>query len=272
MSFFKKKAVIIAVIITIAVIIFAEISNLLGVDFIGRGVMTVFSPFEAGVSKIVHTVDDFRQFIWEMSGYREENERLRTENYQLQAQIKSVEEYREENGRLRNLLEFKDSITEYESQAAQVISYEPNNWYDTIVINRGTQDGIQEGDCVVTDRGVVGKVTETGTNWSRVISVLNSSNAIGVKLTRTGDIGVVEGDSELGSEGLCKMSFVDQNAQMIIGDLLQTSGSGGVYPEGLSVGTIKEIKQDNAGTLNYAVVEPAVDFSSLYEVLVLKNA
>ena len=94
---------------------------------------------------------------------------------------------------------------------------------------------------------------------------IESDNAMGVKVSRTSDVAVVEGDSELYSQNYCKMTFIDKGSNLIIGDILETSGSGGIYPAGLSVGVIREINSDAMGNLNYATVEPLVDFNKLYE-------
>ena len=94
---------------------------------------------------------------------------------------------------------------------------------------------------------------------------------MGVKITRTGDVAVVEGDDEFYKDNYCKMTFVDRGTNLIIGDLLETSGSGGVYPAGLPVGAIREINSDAMGNMNYATIEPLVDFARLYEVVVING-
>lgn len=268
MSVFKNKAVLTGIAVTAAVAVIAVAAKA-GDNVISKGVRMVFSPFQSGVAKIASSIEDAREFVWEMRGYKDENERLSAEIYELRKENKSIEEYREENARLRSLLQFQGQMDGYSTVAGQVVSYEPNNWYDTIVINRGTSHGVREGSAVITDKGVVGKVVGCGANWARVSSVLNTDNAIGVRLTRTGEVAVVEGDSALCAEGTCKMSFIDKNASIIMGDLLETSGSGDVYPAGLSVGAVTEVNRDNMGTLQYAVVKPSVDFSSLHEVLII---
>ena len=90
-----------------------------------------------------------------------------------------------------------------------------------------------------------------------------------MKISRTGDVAVVEGDNELYTQSYCKMTFIDKGSNLIVGDVLETSGAGGVYPPGLTVGSVREINADAMGNLNYAIVEPIVDFSRLYEVLVI---
>jgi rod shape-determining protein MreC len=268
-SFFKNKAVVCLVIITTCVILIAGFVGFSGDNPVSSAIKTVFSPFQSVVSKVTNTIDDTRSFIWEMKGYKEENERLITQLNEAKKQQRSVAEYREENERLKGLLDLQEDIDSYATVAAQVISYEPNNWYDTLVLNRGTNQGLQKGNAVITADGVVGRVVAVGSNWAQVSSIINAENAVGVRLSRTGDIAVAEGNVDLVKQGFCKMSFIDQKSDLIIGDVLETSDSSGIYPPGLIVGTVRELSTDASGNLQSAVIEPSVSFSNLYEVLVV---
>lgn len=268
-SFFKKRGVQAAAIITAIVLACAAITHFGGSNPVAVVLRTVLSPFQNGAAYISHKAIDTVDFILEMHSYRDENERLVTEMNELKKQNRDITNYREENERLRELLELKNSMEGHTTVAASVIAYSANNRYDTIQINKGSFAGVNIGNAVITPDGVVGKVTETGPTWSLVSTILKPDTAMGVRVSRTGDVAVVEGDSELYSENYCKMTFIDKGSSLIIGDLLETSGSGGVYPAGLSVGAIREINSDAMGNLNFATVEPLVDFNKLYEVLVI---
>ncbi len=270
-SFFRKRGVIVALVVTAAVIILAAIAHFGGSNPVSTVLRTVFSPFQNGMAYIVNKVDGTVDFILEMKSYKEENERLVAEINELKKQNRDITNYHEENERLKELLEMQTSLDAYSTVAASVIAYSSNNSYDTIQISKGTLAGVKEGNAVITPDGVVGKVTEAGPTWSVVSTILNPDNALGVKVSRTGDVAVVEGDSELYSQNYCKMSFIDKGSNLIVGDILETSGSGGIYPAGLSVGAIRDVNSDSMGNLNYATVEPLVDFDKLYEVLVING-
>jgi rod shape-determining protein MreC len=270
-SFFKKKGVQVAAAVTAAVLLLVAIAHFGGSNPVSTVLRTVLSPFQNGVAYISHKVTDAFDFVTEMSSYKTENENLVRDMNELKKQNKDITNYREENERLRELLELKESLDGYSSVAATVIAYSSNNWYDTIQINKGSLSGVKIGDAVVTPDGVVGKVVETGPTWSVVSTILNPDNAMGVKVSRTGNVAVVEGDNELCTQSYCKMSFIDKGSNLIVGDLLETSGSSGIYPPGLLVGSIREISSDATGTLNYATVEPMVDFDRLYDVLVINS-
>ncbi len=271
MPFFRKKGIFPAFIVTIAVALCVVIVHFTGSNPLSNAIRTVFVPFQNGASYISARIDGMITFLWEAQGYKEENERLTQEIQNIKASTMDAEKYKEENERLHELLDLDNNIEEYDTVAARVIAYSSNNWYDTIEINKGKTSGIIVGDCVVTSNGVVGRVSEVGPNWATVSTVLNVGNATGIRVSRTGDIGVIEGDGALCLEGICKVSFIENNSGLIIGDILETSGSGGIYPEGYIVGSITEVKTDNTGKLSTAIVKPSVDFANLREVLVIQK-
>lgn len=271
MSFFKNKIVVTILIILVSVLVAAGVMQITGgKNYLTNAVGMVFAPMQSAASWVASSIDDLSVSIWEMRSYKEENERLVNEINDLKRESRSVEEYKAENDRLKALLDLKSiQMSEYSTIASRIISYEPNNWNETIVIDKGTVHGVREGSVVVTSGGVVGQVTETGTTWSRVSAIINLDNALGVRIIRTGEPAIVEGDSELSRDGHCRMTFIGKDSSIIVGDLLETSGLGGVYPPGMTVGTVLEIHSDNTGTMQYAVVDPVVDFNNLYEVLVI---
>lgn len=261
----------VAAVVTAAVLLCTAIAHFGGMNPVAAGARTILSPFQNGLAYIVNKVKGTTDFIREMKSYKEENERLISEINELKKQNRDVTNYREENERLKEILEMKNEMSGYSTVAASVIAYSSNNRYDTIQISKGSLAGVAVGNAVITPDGVVGKVIETGSTWSLVSTILNPDNAMGVKVSRTGDVAVVEGDDEMYSENYCKMTFIDKGSNLIIGDILETSGSGGIYPAGLSVGAIRNINADAMGNLNYADVEPLVDFDKLYEVLVING-
>lgn len=272
MSFFKNKIVIAIICVTVAVFILGGIMGWTGGEGpVGNAVGVIFSPAQKLTSLVTSSIDRFTVFVWEMKSYKEENERLVNEINELKKENRSIEDYKSENDRLTELLGLKESMAEYNTVAARIIAYEPDNWYETIVINKGEKDGIKPETVVMTGSGVVGQVAEVGTNWARVSAIINIDNSVGVRVVRTGDIAITEGDVALSKDGYCKMSFMSKNASVIVGDMLETSGLGGVYPAGMMVGKVREISSDNSGSMQYAVVEPAVDFNDLREVLVITD-
>lgn len=269
MPFFKKKVAKIIVTILSSILILAVISHFEN-NPLGRVINTVMSPVYNVAYSVITPIREFSGYVSKASHYEKEIENLKSQLNTLKVENKSRESYITENRRLKELLDLKDStMSEYKTVTARVVSYEPNSWYDTVMLSKGSTSGIEKDDIVVTGLGVVGRVTELGRNWAQVSTVINISNSVGIKLSRTGDVGVVSGDANLAEDKNCRLEYLSNDKNLIKGDVLVTSGLGGIYPPDLIVGKVTEIRSDSAGNLDYGVVEPSVDFSSLYEVLVI---
>jgi len=263
-----KKNIVSIIIITASVALFC---TLFGTNnFVVGTVRTVFSPILSITSKTAYEIKNLQSYFTEIKSYKEENTRLSRENAELKRLGLSVSEYKEENERLKKLLELQNEMeNRFITVPALVVSYEPNNWYDTIVVNKGKYSGISVGDTVVSDSGVVGKVSEVGAGYSVISTLLNAENSIAVRIVRNNELAIVEGDAELSRNKLCKMSYIEKNDVINLGDLIETTGAGGIYPEGIIVGTVKEVKAENSG--QYAVIEPSVNVAELHEVLIISR-
>ena len=187
----------------------------------------------------------------------------------LRAKITELEEERLENQRLRQLLSFKERKS-FEgllavSVGAKVIGREPTNWYQMVTIDKGKREGIQKGMPVITAEGIVGYISEVARNASRVRLILDGAASVGGLVQRSRESGVVKGRGD----SLCEMIYLFPRADIKKGDLIISSGLGGKYPSGLRIGKVVSLKRE--GYLQKAEVLPAVDFSRLEEVLVLKK-
>lgn len=270
MSFFKKKIWLAVLIIAVFTVVLAYMSKN-GTDPVSKAVNYVLTPVEAKLSQVITPVRNAISYIGRMEEYAAENQSLRRENIELNSKLKEIKEYREENERLRRLLAITDEYESFETVAARVAGYETDNWFSYITIDKGTSSGIEISDTVITADGLLGQVTEVGKNWAKVSTIINAEGSAGVRITRNGEIGIVEGDATLSKSKKCKLGYLTANASIIAGDILKTSGLGGIYPPGLPVGKISDISKDNMGRLDYAVIEPFVDFDKLYEVIVITD-
>lgn len=230
----------------------------------------VLTPIESKLNQwIVHPIDEFFLDFKNMKEFKKENELLKKENQELQAKVKDVSEYITENERLKKLLDIDNEFSEYKTTAARVVAYEPDNWFSYITIDKGTSSGIKESDPVITAEGLLGQVTDVGKNWAKISTIINSESSAGVRIVRNGEIGILEGDVKLSKSNKSKLGYLSSNASIISGDILETSGLGGIYPPGIMVGKVSEIRKNNMGRLDYATVEPFVDFDNLHEVIVI---
>jgi len=268
MKFNKNRFLKIILIILPVMIIILAVAG--GNNPLQRAIYTVITPASSYISQVVTPVRQFLDRFKNAGEYEEEIQRLKSEITTLKVANKTREDYILENKRLKELLDLKESRADFDAVSCRVVSYEPNSWYDTVMLDKGTGSGIGVNDTVITPLGLVGKVIEAGKNWAKVSTIINTANSVGVKLSRTGDIGVVSGDAPLAVDRCCKLEYLSNDKNLIKGDILLSSGLGGLYPADLPIGKVTEIKSDTAGNLEYGIVEPFVDFSALYEVLVIK--
>ena len=177
--------------------------------------------------------------------------------------------YETENERLTALLKIAQKYPTYDSVGARVIAKDPGIWYDGFTINKGTTSSISANMVLIAPEGLVGKVLESGATFSKAQSILDSRSSVPAMSVRTGDLGVVKGNYSLANHGLCKMEYIDGDAEIMVGDEIVTSQLSAIYPEGLAIGKVLEIETDTNGLTKYAVIEPYVDLKHLDTVLVL---
>lgn len=186
----------------------------------------------------------------------------------LKMKNQSLNEYREEALRLQKLLDFKNSNQEiYTLTAARVIARSPDNWYKNLVIDKGSSAGIALGMPVISPDGLVGRVSSISRDSARVDLITDREMAVGVFMEKNRDVtGIVEG---LDNNNYLQMADIADNGKVQQDDLVITAGVSSVYPKGIPVGTVGELKRDPSGLLFTTRVKPAVDFSHLEEVLVI---
>lgn len=275
MGFFEKhKKLSIIVAITFAALILMVFSALAkDYSFFAQNIFnTLVSPVQNGISAVADGIGGFFEFIGEMGEYKDENTRLSKELAELEKKYRSADALREENERLSELLELKENnLADMNTTGARVIGWSSDNWFNYYTIDKGSASGIAKKCMVVTENGLVGQVNTVGLNWSRVITIIDSSSSVGARVVRTGDIALVVGDNVYEKDGLCKMTFINQDAEIVVGDIIETSGLGGVYTAGIAIGRVKEIVADSSGASRYAVIEPMADLKNVKHVLVAVN-
>ena len=154
-------------------------------------------------------------------------------------------------------------------EEGRVISYSSGNYMTNFTLDRGSLHGIEINMPVITDQGIVGRVSEVGLNWCMVSTIIESNVSVGVYIQRSGAGGLVSGDYSLMNEGVCKLGYLDANADIQIGDKILSKGTGSMYPADLEIGTVIDISMDEYSRNTVATVKPSVDFSSLTWVMIL---
>ncbi len=226
-------------------------------------VIAITAPLLAMVDGSVETVADlWGHYLW-LIDTAKENEDLLKRTRELAAELAQSDEIRLENARLRRLLDFKDSL-DRSVLAAEVISEDAGSWFRTVLIDKGSEDGLREGLPVVVAEGVVGRIIRCSAAYSRVLLVTDASSAMAVLLQRHRPRVVVRGVGDR-----LRLEFALRQEEILEEDLVLTSGTGGIFPKGLVVGRVTSVQRDEYGMFQQVELSPAVDFSRLEEVLVL---
>lgn len=271
--FFRSRFFICLLVVTILVLILMAIStaNTEKASFAENALGVVVSPIQRVFHSVGSGTASFFDSFRSAAKCREENEELKKSVAALEEKTRDFYKLTSENERLRGLLALKETQSNFDMVGARVIAKDAGTWYHAFKIDKGTSDGISKYDTVMTDKGLAGYVYEVGTNWSNVVSVIDYKSALGCIIERTGDTAIAEGNMDLMASGLCKLSYLSRDSQVAVGDFVETSGLGGIYPEGLYVGKIKSLSVDAQGLYYEAVVEPAVDFKRIVEVMVIRG-
>ena len=264
-----KVWVLLFVLVSVFCLIFFAARGRFNVPVSSRAATLVLSPFEMAISWVSNQIRYVTSNVWEIATVHQQNKMLRNEVEQLRVQNVQANEYAAENSRLRALLGYKQSATQFDFVMARVIGREYDAWTSIITIDRGTEDGVEKNMPVVTPQGLVGNVVEAGPISAKVELILDSRSAVGTIVQRAESrvVGITQGNQE--DPMSPKMVNIPRNADVVAGDMIVTSGFGGLYPKGLVVGTVREVVNDKGGLLKYALIDTAVDFQKLETVAVI---
>ena len=248
-------------------VVFFAARGRFSMPFSSAAVITALAPFQRAASWAGDCVQGMASNVREIMEVHEQNRMLRSEVEELRIQNVKANEYAAENIRLRELLSYKHSAMQFDLVMARVIGREPATWTRMIVIDRGTQHGVQKNMAVVTSHGLVGAVTEAGPISSKVELILDPRAAAGALIQRSRVAGVVKGTPDDSMNP--RLVNVPKNEDIVVDDIVVTSGFGGIFPKGIMIGKVTSVKNDGGGLLQYAVINPAVDFQRLEDVAVI---
>jgi rod shape-determining protein MreC len=210
----------------------------------------------------------FFRGLWEMRNARDENQVLRQRLAEAETKMRDAQAALDENERLKKLLDFTKDVS-YKSIPARVVARDPSVWFNTLVINRGTLDGVDLDMPVVTPEGIVGRVVGVGPVSSQVMLLTDERSAAGAVVGQLGSSNAIGSVRGYGKNGLLEMRYVSGLETVNVGDYVVTTGQDKIYPPGLNVGTVVEVKQGTTTTPHTIYVKPGARLDSLEEVAVL---
>lgn len=238
--------------------------------FFSQAVSVISQPFLKFSTSVTNSVNDFLDRFVRTEELYLENEDLKAQLQEANEKLVEYESIKRENEQFREFLELKETNPDYDFETATVIGRDSTNRFGSFTIDKGSLNGIEVADPVITSDGLVGIVWEVGLTYAHVRTVLDISVEVGVYSITTRDSGIVTGDISLSSDGLCKLKYLPKNSGISAGDLVVTSGIGGVFTKNLVVGTVKSVEIDSNGLSLSATITPAADILNVTDVLVIK--
>ena len=231
----------------------------------------VIIPFQNGINQIGAYLTDCLTGFQNVKKLSAEKEELEQKVTDLTEENNQLVQEQQELQRLQELYQLDQSYSEYEKVAAQVISKDPGNWYDTFVINKGSNDGIQKDMNVIADGGLVGLVEEVSSNSATVRSIIDDSSSVSAMTASTSDTCIVSGDLHLISNGKLAFSQLNTTDTVAEGEKIVTSNISDKYLRGILIGYVSEITEDSNHLTKKGYIIPVVDFQHIQEVLVIKE-
>jgi len=226
--------------------------------------MWVMRPLQIASQGTANWLKGFQENYDTLAGFKSENEKLRKRIQALEIERQKLLEAAATNRQLKELLDFRGSLSGT-PVIASIIANSASNWFQSCVLDKGSSDGIRKGMGVVTPLGVVGQVVSVTARTAKVLLLTDPNSGIDVLVQRTRSRGIVSGSLETGTI----LKYVKRSEDIQEGDRLITSGTDGVFPKGMIVGTVIKVRKQHLGLFQFVEVLPAVQSARVEEVLVV---
>ena len=208
-------------------------------------------------------------YFTEFDALKAENEELHRQIREMEQTVRDAQLAIEENNRLRAQAGQPERARELTTLNAEVIARNPGDWATVLTLDKGSSHGVEVNDAVITEDGLVGYVSAVAPNYSTITTVVDIEMQCGALITRTRDSAIAEGSYDLMAEGSLRLSYLTEDASIVIGDTVETSGAGGVFPKGVMIGTVESVLPEENGISYYAVLKPFVDVETVTNVSVV---
>lgn len=269
--FFSTKVRIILIAAVLLTAGLAILSSVTGSSLPDTMVQGVLAPVRFAANALTDQAEQLYSYMFEYESLAAENEVLKQQLAELQAEARQADSYQRENERLREALDLTAVNEDWDLVDGYIIARSSTDWTSTITINRGTAAGIEAGMCALTENGeVVGLVSEVGPNYAVIKTILDSTIEISATMAASGYNGMVQGGYTDGRKDLLRMDYLPSSAVIRNNDQVVTAGST-VYPRNQILGYVVDAGFDDTGVAKYAMLEPAVELGSLEQVFILTN-
>jgi rod shape-determining protein MreC len=269
MFFFRnyKSIIFIVILLTASLIILSyNLKQESHAGLIRKIVLEIAAPIQNVMDASIKSIASAWSRYIVLIGLEEENNNLKKKINDLKSQLTLYQEGYLEAQRLRNLLALKDDHN-YDFIAARIIGREQISFSKTILINKGTTQGLNIGMPVLAGSGLIGRVIDVSWHAAKVLLLSDESSNIDAIVQRNRTQGIIRG---AGSHGYV-LKYISKTQDVKEGDVIVSSGIGGVFPKGLMLGAVNHVDRSEAGLFLKIYVTPSIDFSKLEEVLVLAS-
>lgn len=229
-----------------------------------RVIVEITTPFQKLANATINTTRNTWFKYFELINARKENIRLKEQIISLKTENYRDQELLATHRRLQKLLQFAET-TDQAVMAAQVIGRDPSGLFQSVIINKGKTSGLSVNMPVVNEDGIVGRIVSVSNNYSKVLLLIDQNSAVDCIIQRSRDTGIVKG---LTSD-TCIMDYVLKTSDIRVEDIIITSGIGGIFPKGVPVGKVNDIKDPSDELFREVKIKPFVDFSKLEEILII---
>ena len=267
-DFFKTssfRVLLIAVVVLLGLIIYTATA---GGSFLASLLGFVSSPMQSIATDVTGNVTEFL----DLDGYsKDELKELVGVLQEEKDQLVDYETLKQENDQLKTQLGLEEEEPENQLRAASVIGRDPNDVFYGFSIDQGTLSGVTQGAPVITDKGLVGVVTQAYATTSKVACLLSEDVKVAAWSPKRQESGVITSDIATAGTGLLRLSYLSGSTQVQEGDIITTSGEGGSYPQGLKIGTVQSVEKSENDISQYAVIRPFEDLTTVKEVFVITD-
>jgi len=265
--------------VTISLVVLVIVSSFPGnfLNQLSSPFSVVLEPVQKSVLTVSELIRTGSSAVFEGARIRSENEALRLENATLRNQVTQLEEAGRQYAELKTALQLKDKYDRYEIIGGRLMTREIGAWFDVFRIDIGISDGLvvseTESFAVVDAQSrLVGRILSTDATSAKILPVIHEGFAVSGKIDSVnGDLLRVRGDYDLKDQGLCMVDQIPMTASLHVGDVLVTSGLGGIFPAGIEIGEIIEIREALSVQNRQAILRPSVDMQNVSVVFVMKG-
>ena len=238
----------------------------------GQLLGAVATPFQKAATAVDGAAKNFGDTFIFYKEIQKENDELQQRVAELEQKLVELDRYKAENQQLKEFYDIQEKNPEWSMVSASVVGRDPIAQYYSFTIDQGALDGIQIGNPVIAGGGsLVGVIKEVGPNYAVVTTILDPKLSAAAMISRTRDSGLAGGDTELSQSGYCTMVHLARDASAVVGDVVITTGLGGVFPKELRIGKVQDLLPDASGKSLYAVIQPEEDVATIRSVMVITS-